>query len=742
MPTQQKIVNWDFPIAKSHAGLMLGNATTGLEVWGEDAHLKLTIGRADFWDHRGGLKLTAKQNYQDIKQCLEANNEDGIKEIFKTDTEEVSGEPPRPSIMPVGRLDLRLPVASVLSLGTIDIKTGKASILYIRDDVEYYIEIQIDMNSQIFYIKLPENNITVESSPSWRYLSEHFQSISISEPKIIKSDGLNGWIQSLPNDPSLCVGYKKEGNEIWCITERNDDIIELEKSAIEKLHSKSQKGIDLFIDENIKWWSEYWNDIPTISIPNKELELLYYYGLYKFAAFTNPTGVPATLQGPWIEEHRMPPWSSDYHFNINVQMCYWPAYKANRLEHLKPLFDMVWSWRKELQKNAEHFIGVKDGYMLPHAVDDHSVCMGGFWTGVIDHACTAWIAQMMFQYFQYSQDKNFLETIAYPFMNGAMKVYEAMLEKDGDIYLLPLSVSPEYNGSQMNAWGKNASFQLAAIHQLAEHLIEASQILNKEQDSIWEDILTHLPKATLFEDDGDCRIVLWENMDLEESHRHHAHLAAICPFDTIDIYSYEWNDIIAGTLNNWTSKGMGGWSGWCMPWASMIQSRCGNGEMAELILEIWQKVFTNEGGGTLHDSDFGGFTLMGIRNLEKREPSGVMQMDAGMGAIVAIQDMLLHSQRGVNFVMHAIPKLWKNLSFVKMPSVGGFLISAEMVKSNVEKVVVEAKFTGTFKLFNPWGDRDVEVRFIDRVKQLCLNGSILEIEMDQGSILEFTQKTS
>jgi len=32
---------------------------------------------------------------------------------------------------------------------------------------------------------------------------------------------------------------------------------------------------------------------------------------------------------------------------------------------------------------------------------------------------------------------------------------------------LPVSVSPEYNGSGMNAWGRDASFQLAAFHFLA-----------------------------------------------------------------------------------------------------------------------------------------------------------------------------------------------------------------------------------------------------------------------------------
>ena len=69
-----------------------------------------------------------------------------------------------------------------------------------------------------------------------------------------------------------------------------------------------------------------------------------------------------------------------------------------------------------------------DGYMLPHAVDDQCVCMGGFWTGTIDHACSAWIAQMMYTYYKYTGDAAFLKEICYPFMKGVMRVFEAMLE--------------------------------------------------------------------------------------------------------------------------------------------------------------------------------------------------------------------------------------------------------------------------------------------------------------------------
>ena len=36
---------------------------------------------------------------------------------------------------------------------------------------------------------------------------------------------------------------------------------------------------------------------------------------------------------------------------------------------------------------------------------------------------------MMFQYVQYTNDLEFLKTVAFPFMKGTMRVFEEMMEK-------------------------------------------------------------------------------------------------------------------------------------------------------------------------------------------------------------------------------------------------------------------------------------------------------------------------
>jgi alpha-L-fucosidase 2 len=725
-------LDWEFPLARTHTGILQGNATMGTMIWGKGDTLNITIGRADLWDHRGGMPWTDSQNYSDIRRCLEANDELGLRALFVTDTETVAGQPPRPSVIPVGRVDLNLGAGAELKTGVLNVKTGEISIAYEQDGTTRNLTIVLGMETDVMTVTHDAGTgFTVNDRPSWETLDGYLETISFSAPEIQSGD-VGGWIQDLPADPGIAVLHRQEGDTLWIATARGDG-----DAARTLLAKSTTAGADALASSNDTWWSAYWQDVPELTLPNAALDALYAYGMYKFAGFSQPAGIAGTLQGPWIEDYQMPPWSSDYHFNINVQMCYWPAFKANRLSHLMPLFDLIFSWEDKLQANAKAFIGIENGVMLPHAVDDHSTCMGGFWTGCIDHGCTAWVAQMMYDYATYSGDKAFLRDKAYPFMTKAMRVYDAMLEKTDHGYTLPVSVSPEYRGAEMNAWGANASFQLACIHRLIQNLQSAAEQLNETPDTVWKDIADGLPLACLIGDESAPEIALWDGTPLEESHRHHSHLAGICPFDVIDFSEGEWRDIVSRSANRWVGEGMGLWSGWCVPWASMLQSRFDNGEMAELLLTMWESVYTNEGRGTLHDCDFPGLTLMGVQTLSERgHHNEIMQLDAGFGAVVAIQDMMLHTRRGVNHIFAGVPKKWKSCSFDKMLTEGGFLISATRDTRQTQRVEIKAQHQGVIRISNPWDGAVTATSSASGAS--ILDGATLELSLDAGETVVLT----
>ena len=98
---------WDFPLPRTHTGMLQGNGTFGVMIWGEGSLLTLTLGRADFWDRRGGLEWSPQQTYSTIRSLLEEGDEPGLKKLFE-DGDRPSGIPRRPSVLPVGRFEIDL----------------------------------------------------------------------------------------------------------------------------------------------------------------------------------------------------------------------------------------------------------------------------------------------------------------------------------------------------------------------------------------------------------------------------------------------------------------------------------------------------------------------------------------------------------------------------------------------------------------------------------------------------------
>src|SRR5690349_18181721 len=66
-----------------------------------------------------------------------------------------------------------------------------------------------------------------------------------------------------------------------------------------------------------------------------------------------------------------------------------------------------------------------------------------------------------------------------------------------------------YDGEFMNAWGRNASFQLACIHWLVKALQNTAKVLGEKTKPIWNEIARGLPKASLSGEKDREQIGLW-----------------------------------------------------------------------------------------------------------------------------------------------------------------------------------------------------------------------------------------
>ena len=737
---------WHFPLDRPHAGVKLGNNRVGLLVWGGGRILNLSVGVPTLWDHDGGAEWREGQSYQAIRKVLEAGDEEGLSKIF----------PPggkTPQLCPMGRVTLTLGRGRAFESAELDIRAG---LLKVRISGPHggVADIGVDWESGVIFAELPSScPVAVKVLPAYAQPcnTKGFKARGFKPPRV-EADGFE---QRFPHDAAAGLAVVRRGRALYAAVARDDsDALAAARARAEAAASAGVRGLR---DRTKRRWTRFWEAAPRVSIPNRTLQDVFDYGMYQFGAATDAGegAVAAPLQGPWYADDCFPPWGGDYHFNINLQEYYWPAYHGNHLEHLRPVFDMIASWMPRLRANAKVFAGIDDGAMLPHAVDDRGVAMtASFWTGMMDHGSTMWMADMMWRYYEFGGEGGlaFLRDSAMPFMEGAFNVFYAMLDREADGSLsLPVGSSPEYRGADMDAWGRNASFQLAAAHRLAKNLVLAAGELGRAPDPRWTEVREKLPLAAIVDhaagDGSDFsagfgrQIGLWEGLTLQLSHRHHSHLAGIFPFDTIPLDDPSWHEAVSNAYATWLHYGPAYWSGWCVPWASILSARVGNADAAEFLLEFWERFFVNEGRGTLHDCRVGGLNMMGRPPLEMdtRGVRDIIQFDAAGGATEAIFQMLCHERGGVTYVFRGAPSRWLDVSFSRIRSTGGVMVSASRRAGRTRPVTLEASVKDVeFRIANPWPGHSVRVKAGDETRVAPPSKGVIAIRLRKGETVRLS----
>ncbi len=635
-------VEWDFPrMGSCHEGIAFGDGKTGFLVWGGGDEIRLTVGRSDLWDHRGGYSWMPEQNYTNIVAAVHSGDKGRLYGLFKKETPK--GEPRNPYMLPLGRVVIKVP-GKTLKRGTLDPFTGLGSLEFAEGGA-----VGLAMSKMV-------GGTFVEKASVF---------------DVIDGDGSCGGMRwNLPADPSVWLSWWKKDGVITLKTGRGGDKV-----------FADGRHFDSIAKESVAYWKIFWSEGARVKVPDPVVQRIFDYGMYRFGAMTDPDGVPAGLQGVWLEDDRLVPWNGDYHFNINVQECYSPAFRGGHFENLLPLFRMVLSWRPLLKDNAKKFVGIDNGYVLPHSVDDRGVCIGGFWTGTIDHGSTAWVAAMMMRYVRYSGDVEFLKGGAFDFMKGAMNVYRAMMEEENGKLTLPLGPSPEWGGADVrSAVGRDPSFQLAAAHRLARDLVDAAKLLGVQPDAMWLDVEKRLPQYSA----GHSGIELFRGQPLTESHRHHSHMAGFYPFDTLDLSDKTTRDIAAKTYGTWVARGTGYWSGWCVPWASILNTHVGNAQAAAELLRSWDAYFCNPGHGSLHNAYAPGFSTFTIFGSFAGSGDGqIMQMDGQCAAATAVLEMMAHEVNGKVEFFKGCPESWREVSFENLALSDGRRVNGRRIAGKI-----------------------------------------------------------
>jgi alpha-L-fucosidase 2 len=172
-----------------------------------------------------------------------------------------------------------------------------------------------------------------------------------------------------------------------------------------------------------------------------ELEALFFqFGRYLLISSSRPGSLPANLQGLWNNSNN-PPWRSDYHSNINIQMNYWPAEVTNLSECAIPFFDYVNSLRGvRTEATRQHYPNVR-GWTVQ--TENNIFGAGSFkW----NPPGSAWYAQHCTgEHYAFTGDKEFLRNTAYPILKEVTQFWEDhLIAREDGALVTPDGWSPEH----------------------------------------------------------------------------------------------------------------------------------------------------------------------------------------------------------------------------------------------------------------------------------------------------------
>jgi len=469
----------------------------------------------------------------------------------------------------------------------------------------------------------------------------------------------------------------------------------------ERIETAAQIGIDALYDTHVADYKNLFErvklNLMNVSFPNKPtdrllkgyaksntpsedryLEQLYYqFGRYLLISSSREGSLPANLQGIWANGTN-PPWSSDYHVNINLQMNYWLAEQTNLSETNVPLLEFIKSLVPRGEISAQHGYAKPDGEPVRGWTAHHEINVWGNTGPATSDAFFspedgAWLAQHIWERYQYTMDEDFLRENYDILLGAALFWVDTLWEdtRDNTLVANP-SYSPEHG-----PYSLGATEVQSVVWGIFEEVIKASQVLGYDTPEVEEIKLAQSrlagPKIGL-----GGQFMEWKDetaMDIsgDNGHRHVNHLYALHPGSQIVAgRSAEDNAFVDAMKVTLNTRGDGG-TGWSKAWKINFWARLHDGDRAQKLLKELLVEST-------------------LSNLFDTHPP--FQIDGNFGATAGMTEMLLQSQGGSINLLPALPSKWSTGSITGLKARGNVEVDMAWEQSHLESATLKTGTTG------------------------------------------------
>ena len=453
-------------------------------------------------------------------------------------------------------------------------------------------------------------------------------------------------------------------------------------------------------------------------------ELFFQYGRYLLISSSrNRTdALPANLQGVWNAVDN-PPWNSDYHLNVNLQMNYWPAYMSNLAETAKPMINYIDDMRYYGRIAAKEYAGIesKEGQENGWLVHTQATPFGWTTPGWNYYwgwspAANAWMMQNVYDYYKFTKDETYLKEKIYPMLKETAKFWNSFLhyDKASDRWVSSPSYSPEHGTITIGN-----TFDQSLVWQLFHDYMEAANHLKVDQDLVTE-VKAKFDKLKPLHINQDGRIKEWYEEDspqftnegIENHHRHVSHLVGLFPGTLFGKDQPEYLEAARATLNH---RGDGG-TGWSKANKINLWARLLDGNRAHRLLAEQLKSSTLENLWDTH---------------------APFQIDGNFGATSGMAEMLLQSHTGYIAPLPALPDAWKDGQVSGLVARGNFEVNMKWKEKNLETLSFLSNVGGDLVVDYPNIESSIIKINGKEVQASRLKDNRIQLATQKGDVITF-----